>query len=173
MQRKSLACLLIVSTLILFLAVTLSVVPFTPTSAQEQPTLTATTTPAALFIEPLSPDSLAGRGCVGSEPGGTPTGTPESVCCVSGLVYFNGVPVEGAEVTIISRYGQTTAYTYQHLGTEQRPYYESRLSALPLKVAPNDMVTITASYSGYSRTMTYSVQSQGQQVDLTLGIFKE
>jgi len=109
------------------------------------------------FVEPLPP------GCIN----GTPAGEEAPVCCISGLVYVNGQPVRGANVTIQHHNGkQVVVQTDLQLDTERRPYYRQNLSRLA--VVPGDKITLTANFSGYTRTVTHTVQANGQQVDIAL-----
>ncbi len=113
---------------------------------------------SAETIVPLPP------GCID----GTPAGEESPICCISGIVYIDGEPALGAEVTIQSAHGEAMVQTDHHLTTETRPYYRQSLSPEPLSVAVGDVITLTARFSGYSRTITHTVQGGGQQVDIAL-----
>ena len=100
--------------------------------------------------------------------GGTPLDSfVESVCCVSGFVYLNGVPVAGADVTI-SVAGRTLTTTTNSGPDRGQPYYAASLNAAPLSAKPGDSVTISASASGQSKSVTFTAQEGGQQIDVAL-----
>lgn len=123
-----------------------------------------------IFVEPLlaAPESSdiitpLPPGCID----GTPVDQPTPACCISGMVYVNGEPVRGAEIIIERTQGEPViVQTDLQLTTERRPYYRHILSSLG--VEPGDTITLTAKYSGYTRTVTHTVQPNGQQVDIAL-----
>jgi sugar lactone lactonase YvrE len=104
-------------------------------------------------------------GCGGVSPGGESL----AACCVSGFVYMDGLPIAGAELQISSARGnQAVQFTHVYSGTEARPYYRISLSVEPLAVVPGETITITARYSGHTRSVTQTVLPGGQQVDVVL-----
>ena len=104
-------------------------------------------------------------GCGGVSPGGERL----AACCVSGFVYMDGLPVAGAEIQISNARGdRAVQFTHIYSGTEARPYYRVSLSVAPLAVTPGETITITARYSGHTRSITQTVLLGGQQVDVVL-----
>ena len=95
----------------------------------------------------------------------TPIGGTPPACCIYGYVYYDDDPVAGADVTIRSPYGTLTVATGGG-GASGEPYYRADLSSAPLLVSSGDVITITASYSGMVSARTWTVQGEGQQVDL-------
>lgn len=119
----------------------------------------------SLLAAPASADTITPLppGCID----GTPADQPTPVCCISGMVYVNGEPVRGAELIIERAQGEPVIIqTDLQLTTERRPYYRQNLSSLGVEIG--DTLTLTAKYSGYTRTVTHTVQSNGQQVDIAL-----
>jgi len=115
--------------------------------------------PAAPFTAPGPlPNDCQDVTVVGEEP---------PVCCAFGYVYYDGVPVTGAQVTIQSASGTFTTTTTTGPASVSA-YYAASLSASPLSITPGDTITITAVYGGASRSTTYQVVSAGQQVDVVL-----
>jgi hypothetical protein len=88
-------------------------------------------------------------------------------CCMRGYVYYGGAPVDAADVHIESAYGQVDLATASG-GESTDPYYSVVLSDAPLSLSPGEVITITASYSDMVSTRTWTVQSNGQHVDLGL-----
>ena len=77
----------------------------------------------------------------------TGIGEEPPVCCAFGYVYYAGVPISGAQVTIQSASG--LFHTTTTAGSASvRAYYAVSLSASPLNVAPGETITVTATYSG-------------------------
>lgn len=104
------------------------------------------------------------RGCGG---GGTPIDYDSAVCCMNGYVYLNGSPVEGATVTI-SLGTRSIEVKTRTAPDSDKPYFTVSLHADPLNVQPNDIVTITASAGGQTKTQTFVAKEGGQQVDVVL-----
>ena len=91
-----------------------------------------------------------------------------AICCVSGYVYVNGVPIEGAEVTLTLGSRSVTLQTWRDFGTNQ-PYYFARLDSNDwLNARPGDEITIIARANGQSVTDTFIAHEGGQQMDLVL-----
>ncbi|PDV99609.1 Kelch repeat-containing protein [Candidatus Chloroploca asiatica] len=94
------------------------------------------------------------------------------ICCVSGYVYLNGVPIAGAEVTI--SVGDRTLTTQTQRGEAGGlPFFAALLSdnlgdSSVLQAKPGDTVTITASADGQSKSVSFIAQEGGQQVDVVL-----
>ncbi len=88
-------------------------------------------------------------------------------CCAFGYAYYNDEPVDGASVYIESLYGSHVTTTTVGEGSNH-PYYSADLSSAPLSVSPGDTITITVAYSDMVSIRTWTVQSNGQQVDLGL-----
>jgi sugar lactone lactonase YvrE len=100
--------------------------------------------------------------------GPTPDGT---ACCIYGMVWFNGQPVVGADVTIQSVSGTVNLVTenYGDITTsERRPFYLASLYDPPLSTPVGSVITLTARYSGYSKVITHTVLEQDQQVDIAI-----
>jgi hypothetical protein len=97
-------------------------------------------------------------------PGVTPL-TPTPACCAYGYVYYNGVPIAGATVTIRSSHGTREVTT----GAGQAsafPYYGVDLASAPLSVQTGETITVTARYAGRTGTTVHQVGAAGQQVDV-------
>lgn len=98
----------------------------------------------------------------------TAPGEDPPACCASGYVYYNDVPVAGAQVEIRSASGVFTTTTSTG-PSSVTPYYASALSASPLNVSPGDTITITATYDGATTNTVYQeVVGGGQQVDVVI-----
>jgi Tol biopolymer transport system component len=135
----------------------------------------------APFFYQRASESFAAEGPVStSQPaadalGGCKRHTPEdgaTTCCISGWVYENGQPV-AAEVEMVSPTGSLTVFAQPHDGTGTDPYYTVNLSDAPLSVAVGDTLDLTARYNGKERSLTYTVQVTGQQVDMVLPLDTE
>jgi sugar lactone lactonase YvrE len=98
--------------------------------------------------------------------------TPDGMaCCINGMVWFDGTPVKGAEVIVQSAAGSIKVVTQVFSGTtstEARPFYQTTLFESPLNVIAGETITLTARYSGYTKTIFYTALSHGQQVDITI-----
>lgn len=98
----------------------------------------------------------------------TPISIPlcSKVQYIHGYIYFNGLPVtESVSVTVTVNGIASIAHSKQT--TESHTYFEL-YSQLGFGAMPGDIVTLTASYRGSSRLVTYQAQAPGQQVDLVL-----
>lgn len=95
----------------------------------------------------------------------TVDGEDPPACCAFGYVYFDGVPVNGAQVTIEGPTGSFSTTTSTGPASTDA-YYRVNLSAPPLTVAPGDIITVTATYSDSSASTIYQVVGGGQQVDV-------
>ena len=127
-------------------------------------TLATKTQPDSLqHVEPTSTPRPLPHDCDGTTP---PGGVPPA-CCAYGYIYHQDAPVAGANVAIESPNGTRYTTTIEG-GISSEPYYSVDLSSTPLLVSPGDVVTITASYSDMVSARTWTVQSDGQQVDLGL-----
>ncbi|MBV7328787.1 6-bladed beta-propeller [Chloroflexi bacterium TSY] len=155
--------------IVLFVLVALSFsrtdVPLSVQAANAQEPMIRSTAEAELNAMPINIQSLIPlpNGCLGN----LPPGNPKPVCCISGYVFLNGHPVDGATVQITTGEGQSTSAKTQI----QRPgdtlaFYSLNLSSQPLNVRPGDMITITATYLAFEKTMTHRVRKNGQQVDI-------
>jgi PKD repeat protein len=99
--------------------------------------------------------------------GFTPPGGDLPACCVYGYVYYNGVPVIGADVQIESLSGTLSITT--DIGIfSTTPYYAADLDISPLSVSPGDFITVTATVSGSMTSTVYQVAPEGQQLDAVL-----
>ena len=101
--------------------------------------------------------------------GVTPPGESPPACCAYGYVYYDGVPVAGANVHIESEYGELDTTTASG-GASGEPYYAADLSAAPLLVSPGDIITVTASHEASSASAAYEAAPDGQQVDVAIVI---
>jgi len=97
----------------------------------------------------------------------TETGEDPPVCCAFGYVYYDGVPVDGAQVVIQSASGTFTTTTSTGPASTDA-YYRVNLSASPLSVSPGEAITVTATYSASTASMVYQVVARGQQVDVVI-----
>jgi len=97
----------------------------------------------------------------------TVVGEEPPVCCAFGYVYYDGVPVSGAQVTIQGSSGSLPTTTATGAASTDA-YWRASLSASPLAVAPGEMITVTASYSGSTASTVYQVVARGQQVDVVI-----
>jgi hypothetical protein len=97
------------------------------------------------------------------------TGVDEDppVCCAFGYVYYDGVPVTGAQVTIQGPGGSLPTTTSTGAASTD-PYYRASLSASPPGVTPGDTITVTATYSGSTASAVYQAAAGGQQVDVVI-----
>lgn len=96
-----------------------------------------------------------------------PPGAPVPACCMFGYIYHDDAPVSGVTVQVESLQGTRVITTTG--GTEStHPYYAVDLSSAPLLVSAGEVITITVSYSGMRSVRTWTVQSEGQHVDLGL-----
>ncbi len=112
---------------------------------------------------PNDPPIPLPRDCMGV----TPPGEDPPACCIYGYVYYDGVPVSGASVTIESGAG-TLSLTTQDGADSPDPYYGAALSGAPLEVSVGDLVTVRASYNGQTNVTTFQAIEDGQQVDVRL-----
>jgi hypothetical protein len=99
--------------------------------------------------------------------GVTEEGEPPPVCCAFGYVYYDGVPVDGAQVTIQGPAGSFNTTTSTGPAATDA-YYRVSLSASPLSVSPGDTITVTATYSDSTASTVYQVVTKGQQVDVVI-----
>ncbi|MGQ9874287.1 MAG: clostripain-related cysteine peptidase [Chloroflexus sp.] len=105
------------------------------------------------------------RGCGGV----TPPGEVETTCCLNGIVYVDGEPVAGAEVTITSSRGSSVSLYTRYINTvDNVPFYEISLSDDQLQVQSGETITITARLGNREHSLTYEVQPGSQQVDIVL-----
>ncbi len=114
--------------------------------------------PTAVGVPPLP------RSCIGGAP---LNDFAEAICCVSGYVYMNGVPVANAEVTITVAGRSLVTRTQSGAGSTM-PYYSASLNAEPLDAQPGDSVTITATAGGQTQSRTFIAQEGGRQEDVVL-----
>ncbi len=98
----------------------------------------------------------------------TPDDGSES-CCLYGYVYFaQGQPLSGVAVTIRTADGQTQVVTTTRGYDSMHPYFATALNRVPLSVTVGSWITLSASFGGFTRVLTYQVRPAGQQVDLVL-----
>ncbi|MEI6775568.1 MAG: kelch repeat-containing protein [Chloroflexales bacterium] len=122
----------------------------------------ANTTPPPATVTGIPP---LPRSCIR---GGTPLDSfAEAICCVSGFVYLNGVPVAGANVTI-NVAGRTLTTTTKSGPDSGQSYYAASLNAAPLSAKPGNTVIITATASGQTNSVTFTAQEGGRQEDVVL-----
>jgi hypothetical protein len=84
-----------------------------------------------------------------------------------GYVFIDGQAVAGAKVTITSSQDTEELWTEEGPDSTQ-PYYRTSLSTAPLSAQAGQTITITAEYSGHTRSITHTVLGGGQQVDVVL-----
>lgn len=99
--------------------------------------------------------------------GVTPTDEDPPACCIYGYVFYDGEPVGGAAVTVQGP-GGSQAVTTGSGGLSDEPYFATSLSDDPIAASVSDTITLSVSYGGSSRVLTYQVVEAGQQVDLVL-----
>lgn len=105
------------------------------------------------------------RGCIT----GTPTGGGDPVCCMFGYVFFDGQAVAGATLRLKNFSNEQTVTIGTSVGPDSPlPYYQLSLSAAPLQMQPGDVVGIDVWYSSHYFYTTFTVQSGGQHLDLTI-----
>jgi hypothetical protein len=75
--------------------------------------------------------------------------------------------VAGATVTV-SAHGDSVVVETAEDGSGAAAYFMAGLSSEPLEVEPGDEVSITASFEGQSKTLTFIAQPGSQQVDVVL-----
>ncbi|MBN1890500.1 MAG: hypothetical protein JW850_21080 [Thermoflexales bacterium] len=97
----------------------------------------------------------------------TPPGHEPPPCCMFGYVYYQDKAVTGASVRIDGPSGVLTATTAVGISSAD-PHYGVDLSSAPLLVSVGDTITLTAVYSDMLSARTWTVQSNGQQVDVGL-----
>lgn len=114
--------------------------------------------PTAVGVPPLP------RSCIGGAP---LNDFAEAICCVSGYVYMNGMPVANAEVTITVADRSLVTRTQSGAGST-RPYYSASLNEKPLDAKPGDSITITATAGGQTESRTFIAQEGGRQEDVVL-----
>ncbi len=121
--------------------------------------------PEAADRSPVEPEDLPAplpRDCDGITP------VPPA-CCVYGYVYEGSLPVGAANVHIASPYGSLDTTTASGPFSDQ-PYYQVDLSSPPLSTTVGTPITFTVSYGGMTASRSWTVQSDGQQVDLGLAL---
>jgi len=151
------------SLLVIALSMLIGILPTAATTTARTPSQIST--PAAQSPAPTDSATPLSRRCGRV----TPPGQPEPACCISGIVFIDGSPVAGATVEIQNPHGDaTTMITQVYSGTETRPFYAVSLSAAPLNVVENDVITVTAKYSGHEKSISYKVQPGSQQIDIAL-----
>lgn len=99
----------------------------------------------------------------------TCTGLPTPTVCTYGYVYYDGIPVSGANLHIDSAYGDLDTSTASGSASSD-PYYYVNLNAPPLLVSAGDIITITATYNAHTTSMSYQVGPGGQQIDVVIVI---
>ncbi len=92
---------------------------------------------------------------------------PGGKCCIYGYVYYDDAPIDGASVHIESPHSALDATTVNG-GASGDAYFATSLSDDPLLASVGDTLTLSVSYGGRSRSLTYQVVENGQQVDLVL-----
>ena len=97
----------------------------------------------------------------------TEPGEDPPVCCAFGYVYYDGVPVNGTQVTIQGPSGSFSTTTSTGPAATDA-YYRVSLSASPLSVSPGESITVTATYSDSTTSTLYQVVAKGQQVDVVI-----
>lgn len=121
-------------------------------------TLFMTTKPALAMTE--------GAHCIGSGP--LPLADPDFCGCTWGAVYYRGMPVSGARVSL-SYGGQQITTISQQTTVEAYPFYS--LTGLKLGASKGDIMTLTVAYAGQQITRTLKAWPEGtgeQQVALAL-----
>jgi Tol biopolymer transport system component len=99
--------------------------------------------------------------------GVNPPGQPDPACCAYGYVYYDGVPVSSAAVTVQGP-GGAQAVTTSGGEASDDAYFTVSLSDAPVGASVGNTITLSVSYGNRSRTLTYQVAEDGQQVDLVL-----
>jgi len=123
--------------------------------------LNASSTPVATSTE--VPEPLP-RDCGGVNPPGQPT----PACCAYGYVYnYDGTPLDNVMVTIEGADGSQTVTTQPGEYSDD-PYFTTSLSEGPIAASAGETISLSVSYQGRSRTLTYQVVEDGQQIDLVL-----
>ncbi len=97
----------------------------------------------------------------------TGVGEDPPVCCAFGYVYYDGMPVTGAQVTIQGPGGSLPTTTSTG-SASTAAYYRTSLSAAPLTVSPGETITVTATYSGSTGSAVYQATAGGQQLDIVI-----
>jgi hypothetical protein len=92
---------------------------------------------------------------------------PGGACCAYGYVYYDGVPVVGATVTVEGP-GGSTAVATEPGELSDDPYFAVSLSDEPISASVGDAITLSVGYGGRSQSLAYQVVEDGQQVDLVL-----
>ncbi|MFN8492361.1 MAG: clostripain-related cysteine peptidase [Caldilineaceae bacterium] len=133
---------------------------------QAAPHHAATTTTLAAIPGGQTDIAPLPGGCIG----GVPAGEDPPICCMSGLVFVNGQPVSGAEVSISDAQGVVAqVQTYLHKEADTQPYYQVDLTHLTRPVTVSQEITIVARYSGLtSQLLHHTVQRGGQALNLII-----
>lgn len=92
---------------------------------------------------------------------------PGGTCCAYGYVYLDGIPIEGASVTVEGPGGSSTVTTAPGELSDD-PYFAVSLSDEPISAPVGSEIVLSVNYAGRSRTMSYQVSVDGQQVDMVL-----
>ncbi len=150
------------------LATSLCLLLFGGVSLSAQAASNQVTTAATAISSPggqTNVDPLPG-GCIN----GTPAGEDPPICCMSGLVFVNGQPVSGAEVSISDAQGVVAqVQTYLHTEADTAPYYQVDLTHLTRPVTVSQEITIVARYSGLeSQSLHHTVRRGGQALNLVI-----
>ena len=115
--------------------------------------LAAVAAAGATSFAPVSP-STVGNPLPNDCQDVTVEGEDPPVCCAFGYVYYDGVPVTGAQVTIQGPGGSLPTTTSTGAASTDA-YWRASLSASPLTVAPGETITVTATYSGAIASTVY------------------
>lgn len=100
---------------------------------------------------------------------GLPPGAEIPVCCLFGYVIMDGQPVDGAAVVIRNPATGAQIETWSARGPDSdQAYFRLDLSGAPLRLEVGDAVTLTATYSSRSVTISHQVLNGGQQLDLVI-----
>lgn len=97
----------------------------------------------------------------------TPPGMDPPACCAFGYIYYDDEPVPGVSVRVEGPHSFVTVTTTSG-GDSDDPYYSVALGYPPISATVGSLVTFTASYSDMISARVWTVQSEGQQVDLGL-----
>ncbi|NJL55911.1 hypothetical protein HC928_12500 [bacterium] len=139
---------------IVFVVIVSLLVPFLPISRL---------TTQVQAQETVSPPPLPRGGSKGS----APIDYSSPLILLRGYVYLNGTPTRNATV-VVDVNGQSVTVSPQDHADRPHPYFSVALNLSPLYAEPGDLVTVTASSEGVSKTISFTALVGSQQYDVVL-----
>ncbi|MFN8501900.1 hypothetical protein [Kouleothrix sp.] len=88
------------------------------------------------------------------------------VCCVFGYIIADGQVIQGAQVTAHTP-AHSISTTSSTDAEQEQPIYSLELNPA-LDIHPGENLALSVEYAGHTHSMSYTVQADGQQVDIVI-----